>query len=60
MMETTRFPGATAATPSGLWKAAMLAAAAFVLWKAARGARDLLWGAIGLGFAACWAGFWPW
>lgn len=59
-MESTRFPGAEATSPSGLWKAAMVAGAVFLLWKAARGARDLLWGAFGLGFAAYWTGFWPW
>lgn len=59
-METTSFPGASAARASGLLKAAMVAAAMFLLWKVARGARDLLWAALGLGFAAWWTGFWPW
>mgnify|MGYP000880816208 CR=1 FL=1 len=36
-----------------------LAGAVFLLWKAARGLRDLGWAAFGLGVAAYWTGFWP-
>lgn len=60
MMQASRSPGAVAGHPSGLWKAALVAGAIFLLWKTARGARDLLWGALGLGFVAWWTGFWPW
>ncbi|MDH5835467.1 hypothetical protein [Luteimonas kalidii] len=38
---------------------AVVAAVAFLLWKAARGARDLAWAAFGLGMAAYWTGVWP-
>ncbi|TYT27162.1 hypothetical protein FZO89_13330 [Luteimonas viscosa] len=38
---------------------ALVAAAAFLLWKAARGVRDLAWAAFGLGMAAYWTGLWP-
>jgi hypothetical protein len=38
---------------------AVVVAAAFLLWKAARGARDVAWAAFGLGMAAYWTGFWP-
>lgn len=39
--------------------AALVAGAVFLLWKAARGAKDLAWAAFGLGIAAYWTGFWP-
>ncbi|WP_238345922.1 hypothetical protein [Luteimonas saliphila] len=39
--------------------AALVAGAVFVLWKAARSAKDLAWAAFGLGVAAYWTGFWP-
>jgi hypothetical protein len=38
---------------------AVVVAAAFLLWKSARGARDLAWTAFGLGMAAYWTGLWP-
>ena len=38
---------------------ALVAATAFLLWKAGRGARDLAWAAFGLGMAAYWTGVWP-
>lgn len=44
----------------GLFKAVLAAGAVFLLWKAARGAKDLAWTAFGLGVAAYWTGFWPW
>ena len=40
-------------------KAALVAGGVFLLWKAARGLRDLGWAAFGLGMAAYWTGFWP-
>ncbi len=44
----------------GLFKAVLAAGAVFLLWKAARGAKDLAWTAFGLGVAAYWTGWWPW
>ncbi|MDH5831857.1 hypothetical protein QFW80_15150 [Luteimonas sp. M1R5S18] len=38
---------------------AVVVAAAFLLWKSARGVRDLAWTAFGLGMAAYWTGLWP-
>jgi hypothetical protein len=43
----------------GLFKAALVAGAVFLLWKAARGLRGLAWAAFGLGMAAYWTGFRP-
>ena len=53
------------ASPAGggrneLFKAALVAGAVFLLWKAARGAKGLAWTAFGLGMAAYWTGLWPW
>lgn len=47
------------AARSGWLGPALVVAAAFLLWKAARGARDLGWSAFGLGMAAYWTGVWP-
>lgn len=45
---------------AGWGKVLLAAGALFVLWKAAKGAKDLAWTAFGLGMAAYWTGFWPW
>ena len=59
-MATTRLHDtATGMGSSGMVKAALVAGAVFLLWKAARGLRDLGWAAFGLGMAAYWTGFWP-
>lgn len=59
-MATTHTHEAPTGTGSpGLVKAALVAGAVFLLWKAARGLRDLGWAAFGLGMAAYWTGFWP-
>jgi hypothetical protein len=59
-MATTRIHDAAAAAGSpGLFRAALVAGAVFLLWKGARGLRDLGWTAFGLGMAAYWTGFWP-
>lgn len=59
-MHTAPIPGVGAASQaSGLFRVALVAAAAFLAWKLARGARDLAWSAFGLGMAAYWTGVWP-
>lgn len=50
---------ATDPATGGLLKAAIVAGAVFLLWKAARGLRGLVWAAFGLGMAAYWTGFRP-
>ncbi len=47
------------AQTSGLVKAALIAGGVFLLWRTARGLRNLGWTAFGLGMAAYWTGFWP-
>jgi hypothetical protein len=42
-----------------LVRAALVAGAVFLLWKAARGAKELGWSLFGLGMAAWWMGVWP-
>gem|GEM_PF-3869310 len=59
-MQATRTLDAMAGNRSDLFKAALVAGAVFLLWKAARGAKGLAWTAFGLGMAAYWTGLWPW
>lgn len=59
-MATTRIhEAATGIDSAGVFKTAVVAGLVFLLWKTARGLRDLAWAAFGLGMAAYWLGFWP-
>ena len=41
-----------------LFKAALVAGATFLLWRAARGAKGLAWTVFGLAMALYWTGLW--
>ncbi|MGJ4727947.1 hypothetical protein [Luteimonas sp. SDU101] len=59
-MQTIQGLGAAAGRHDGLFKAALVAGAVFLLWKAARGLKGAAWSAFGLACAAYWTGLWPW
>ena len=58
-MQATGTSTAAGGRDGDLFRAALVAGAVFLLWKAARGAKELAWTAFGLGIAAYWTGFWP-
>jgi hypothetical protein len=60
-MQTIHGNGTTTGTRHGdLFKAALVAGATFLLWRAARGAKGFAWTVFGLAMATYWTGFRPW
>ncbi|HRN62619.1 MAG TPA: hypothetical protein PK743_09420 [Luteimonas sp.] len=60
-MQTIHGSGTTTGARHGdLFKAALVAAATFLLWRAARGVKGMAWTAFGLAMAAYWTGIRPW
>ncbi len=57
-MQTVGNHGST--RDDGLFRAALVAGAVFLLWRAARGLKGAAWSAVGLALAARWTGLWPW
>ncbi len=55
-MRTMRNFGATAAHDNGLFRAALVAGAVFLLWRIGGGLKGAAWSAFGLAWAAHWTG----
>lgn len=58
-MQTIQVPGARSTGNDGLFKAALVAGAVFLLWRAGRGLKGAAWSIFGLAWVAHWTGLWP-